>query len=222
MTLYARNDLQLVAIPPSSGGCGHSHSRPVRDGAPDKVFELNCPPCEAYLKGERKPRILRTTPGNPEIGLSPKQERIADADPMWSSTPENIPLTPDEQSSNATRTKRARDQIELIKARAALKDAGINVPFETMWLMEKELPSAFIKGITVCPAGHDNNAGVKFCGECGISMTAQKEIEAVPDDIPLDRLHPATLRKKCRDCGLPDKGTKSQMIARLEAARMRT
>ena len=214
MTLYARSDLMSVSIPVASGGCGAVHIRPVRNGAPDRVFQLSCGPCESYLKGERKQRILKTTPGNPEIGIAAKQDRVADADPMWSSTPESVPLTPDEQTVNATRTKRARDQIELIKARAALKEAGIEVPFETMWLMERELPSAFIQGQTVCPLGHDNAAGNAFCGQCGISMNVQQQ-QIEPAEIPLDMLHIATLRKKCREQGLSDKGKKEELISRL-------
>lgn len=216
--LYARSDVMSVSIPVVSGGCGANHTRPVYNGAPAREFGLNCGPCESYLKGARKPRILKTTPGNKEAGVAAKQDRVADADPMWSSTPESVPLTPDEVSVNVTRTKRARDQIELIKARAALKEAGIEVPFETMWLMERELPSAFIQGSTVCPNQHDNTAGAKFCSTCGISMDSQREITASPEDIPLDMLHIATLKKKCREKNLSDKGKKEDLIARLTVA----
>ena len=34
----------------------------------------------------------------------------------------------------------------------------------------------------------------------------------------LGRLHPQTLRKRCRDAGLPDKGSKDALIGRLQAA----
>ena len=213
MTLYARNDLQLVSIPSSSGGCGNSHSRPVRNGAPDKTFRLDCPPCESYLRGDRKAKILKTTPGDPKLQIPAKQERVADCDPHWSSTPESVPLTPDELKTNSTRTERATSQIQMIQALAALRSAGVDVPFETQWLMDRELPSQLIKGTTLCPTGHDNAAGVKFCGECGLSMTPRNEIEA--PEIPLDMLHIATLKRKCREQGLSDKGKKEELIARL-------
>jgi hypothetical protein len=226
MALYARSDLMSVSIPAKSGGCGASHSRPVHAGAPAKEWELNCPDCEAYLKGDRKPKILKTTPGDPKLGIPAQQERVADGDPHWSSTPESAPLTPDEKRTNSVRTERATSQIQMIQALAALRAAGTDIPFETAWLMEKELPSSFVRGTTVCPNGHDNFAGAKFCSECAISMTKQKEIEPPPEEevaeIPLDKLHVATLRKMCREHGLNDKGGKSEMIDRLEAARART
>lgn len=225
MTLYARSDLMSVSIPPMSGGCGESHSRPVIKGAPSKTWGLTCPQCEGYLKGSRKPHILRTTPGDPKLGIPSKQERVADADPHWSSTPESIPLTPDELSTNSVRTERATHQIQMIQALAALRAAGTDIPFETEWLMSRELPSAFIKGVTVCPAGHDNAAGAKFCSDCGKGMTLKKEIGTVPaataedeaPQIPLEDLHVATLKKMCRGRNLPDNGSKKQLIERLAA-----
>jgi hypothetical protein len=220
--LYARSDLMSVGIPVTSGGCGTQHSRPVRNGVPEREWGLDCPPCESYLKGDRKPKILKTTPGDPKLNIPAKQERVADCDPHWSSTPDSVPLTPDELRVNATRTERATNQIQMIQALAALRAAGVEVPFETQWLMERELPSKLIKGTTLCPIGHDNLAGAKFCAECGISMAPQAEIEPPEEpEIPLDRLHVATLRKMCRTARVSDKGGKTEIIERLEAARQR-
>jgi hypothetical protein len=94
--------------------------------------------------------------------------------------------------------------------------------------MERELPSHFIRGTTLCPIGHDNTAGARFCAECGISMTERKQIGEViqlddpapaviitESSIPLQDLHVATLKKMCRGKGLPDKGSKAQLIERL-------
>jgi len=112
----------------------------------------------------------------------------------------------------------------MIQALAALRAAGTEIPFETAWLMERELPSAFVKGKMVCANGHDNIAGAKFCSECAVAMNAQKEIGTAPaviiaedDDpqIPLESLHVATLKKMCRGKGLSDKGTKQELIGRL-------
>lgn len=225
MALYARSDLMSVSIPASSGGCGGSHSRPVHKGAPAREWQLDCPTCESYLKGDRKRKILKTTPGDPKLGIPAKQERVADKDPHWSSTSESIPLTPDEQQTNSTRTERANHQIQMIQALAALRAAGTDIPFETAWLMERELPSSFVKGTVLCPNGHENTAGGKFCSECKISMTEQKEIDPPEEEIteiPLDKLHVATLRKKCKERGLSDKGGKTEMIERLEAMLQKT
>jgi hypothetical protein len=227
MSLYARSDLMSISIPSTSGGCGAGHSRPVTHGSPAKTWKLDCPDCEAYLKGVRKPRILRTTPGDPKMGIPAKQERVADCDPHWSSTPESVPLTPDETSVNAVRTERGSMQLQMLQALAAVRATGVNVPPEAMWLLDRDLPAGVLHGTMLCPSGHDNAAGVKFCGECGVSMSKQKEITGdFPSDfnepeVPLDMLHVATIRKMCRKEKLPDKGTKDEMIRRLSAARER-
>lgn len=219
MTLYARSDVMSVSISRDSGGCGTSHSRPVKDGAPARDWGLDCPDCEAHLKGSRKPRILKNTPGDPKNNIPSRQERVADCDPHWSSTPESVPLTPDEQLANTTRTTRARDQIELIKARAALKEAGIEVPFETMWLMERELPGAFVRDAVKsaeCRDGHENIASARFCAECGVSMEAGPEKELQPE-ADIHKLGIASLRKLCKERNLPDGGGKNELIERLSA-----
>src|SRR5580698_6953669 len=65
MTLYARSDLMSVSVPVASGGCGGTHSRPVRDGAPARDFRLDCPGCETFLKGGGR-TVLTTVPGDKE------------------------------------------------------------------------------------------------------------------------------------------------------------
>jgi SAP domain len=214
MTLYARNDMCSTGIPVSSGGCGNTHSRPVINGAPVKVWALDCLPCESFLSGAGKPKILKFTPGDAKAGIPARQEHVADMDPRWSSSPDAIPLTPDEQLRNATRTERGAQQLQMIQALNALRTSGIDVPAEALWLLEKELPAGVLKGTILCPRGHDNPGGVKFCGECAAPMDGREGIPAA--GIPLVSLHVNTLRKKCRDQGLPDKGTKAQLIERLE------
>ena len=223
--LYARSDVMSVNIAAESGGCGRpgGHSRPVVNGAPAKVFKLDCGPCESYLRGDRKPKILKYHL-DPTTGQAVRQERVLDGDSMWASTPDTIPLTPDEQRTNKTRTERGRMQIEMLQALAAIRATGINVPAEALYLLESELPEGVLKGTVLCANNHDNSAGVKFCSECGISMAARGAIgsgqEDPPDgpEIDLGRLHPQTLRKMCRDRELPDKGSKDVLIGRLQAA----
>jgi len=192
----------------------------VIKGAPVKVFRLDCEPCESYLRGDRKPKILKYQIDK-NTGQSIRQERVPDADSMWSSTPDTIPLTPDEERVNSTRQERGRMQIEMIQALAAMRATGIQVPPEAMWLLEREIPEGVLRGTVVCAQGHDNAAGAKFCAECGMSMAARGAI-APPEDEPavvdLGRLHVQSLRKMCRDSGLPDKGSKEQLVGRLQAA----
>ena len=220
---YARSDVTGIAIPVESGGCGNFHGRPVIKGAPVKVWGLDCPPCEAYLAGDRRPKILK-------YDLDPKtrtvigQSRVADSDPRWSSTPDTLPLTPDEERTNSVRSERGAQQIQMIQALAALRATGIEVPPEALWLLERELPAGVLKGTVVCADGHDNQAGTKFCGQCGISMAAKGAISPAPEAPPgepvadLGRLHPQTLKKMLRARGLDDTGSKDALIGRLKAA----
>ena len=113
-------------------------------------------------------------------------------------------------------------QIEMLQALAAIRSTGINVPAEALYLLERELPEGVLRGTVVCANGHDAPAGSKYCPECGVSMAARGAIAPPepPDEpeIDLERLHPQTLRKMCRDAGVPDKGSKDVLIGRLQAA----
>jgi hypothetical protein len=220
---YARSDVMSVNIPSASGGCGRpgGHSRPVIKGAPVKVWKLECPQCEAVLSGSGKPRILKYQIDS-KTGQSVRQERILDADDRWGTTPDTIPLTPDEERTNTTRTERGRMQIEMIQALAAIRATGLQIPAEAMFLLEREIPEGVLRGTILCANGHDSPAGLKFCGECGISMAARGAIAPPEPDEPavvdLGRIHPQTLKKMCREKGLPDKGSKDDLIGRLQAA----
>jgi hypothetical protein len=144
---------------------------------------------------------------------------------MWSSTPDTVPLTPDEERTNAVRSERGRMQIEMLQALAALRSTGVEVPPEAMWLLERELPAGVLRGTVVCADGHDVPAGNKFCPECGISMAARGALTPGSDNgdepsepaVDLARLHPQTLKKLCRERALPDTGSKDELIARLAA-----
>ena len=216
--MYGRSDVMSLSL--GEHGCGATHSRPVTHGAPAKDFRLDCPPCEAHLKGDRKPKKL-VYETDKRTGQTIRQARVADSDPLWSSTPD-VPQTPDEERVNAVRSERGSQQIQMIQALAALRATGIQVPDEAMWLLERELPSGILKGTVLCANGHDNQAGVKFCGECGVGMNVKAATAAIaaPDEpavVDLARLHVATLRKRCRDAGLSDKGSRDALIQRLAA-----
>ena len=221
MTLYARSDVMSIAIPAAHGGCGSSHSRPVVKGAPAKTWGLDCPPCEANLRGDGRPRkIVYET--DAKTGQPVRQQRVPDSSPMWSSTPDTVPLTPDEERTNAVRSERGRIQIDMLQALAALRSTGIDVPPEAMWLLERELPAGVLQGTVVCANSHDVPAGSAFCPQCGVTMAARGALGSGSEDeepaVDLTRLHPQTLRKMCRDRKLPDKGSKDVLIGRLQAA----
>ena len=113
-------------------------------------------------------------------------------------------------------------QIEMIQALAAMRSTGIQVPPEAMWLLEREIPEGVLKGTVVCANGHDNPAGAKFCMECRVSMATRGAIASPepeePAAVDLGRLHPQTLKKMCREAGKSDKGSKDELVGRLQAA----
>jgi hypothetical protein len=92
MSLYARSDVMSVAVPPDAGGCGVTHSRPVHQGAPVRLWELKCPACEVFL---------RDTDLAHDINKPDKHSpRNANMPPHvvgnWADAATKIPLTPDE------------------------------------------------------------------------------------------------------------------------------
>lgn len=231
MSLYARSDLMSVSIPETSGGCGATHMRQVTRGAPAKIWKLDCVPCEKYLRGDAKPKVIKVIPGDKDQGIPSRMEHVADSDPHWSTTPEGIPATPDEQHINKIRADRGSQQLQQLSALAALQQAGLKIPDEAFWLLSQNFDQRIIKGTTICSNGHDNPAGVKFCNECGLPMATnvqdllqqalpkgeeeRKEQEENPVPLPLSTLHIATLKKMARSRGLSDKGSKPQLIERL-------
>jgi len=222
LSLYARSDLMSVSIPETSGGCGATHMRPVTRGAPAKVWKLDCSPCEGYLRGDGKRKIIKVIPGDKDAGIPSRMEHVIDSHPQWSSTPEGIPPTPDEQHVNRIRTERGQQQLQQLQALAALREAGLAIPDEAMWLLEQNFDHRVIKGSVICNNGHDNVSGAKFCFECGVPMATRGpvgEIEPGDEETPLDifKLDFKSLQKMCKEKGLSAKGTADVLRQRLSA-----
>jgi len=198
----------------------------VLKGAPVKVWELTCEPCEAYLSGARKPKVLRYDI-DPKTRTVTGQSRVADSDPMWSSTADTVPLTPDEQKTHHLKIERGEQQLRALESVATLIKAGIDFrdrPDILFFLRQHQLPEDIIQGTVVCLNGHDCVAGTKFCPECGVAMAARGALPPAGDGagdadlIDLEMLHPQSLKKLLRQRGLSDRGSKDQMIQRLRQA----
>lgn len=225
MTIYARSDLDAIAVPTGSGGCGITHSRPVNKGARVKVWQLDCLPCESYLRGDAKPKVIKVIPGDKEQGIPSRMEHVVDADPHWSSTPEGVPLTPDEQHVHKIRSERGRQDLDMLQAIASLRGSGINLGdyHEAMWLLEQRFDKRILQGSMLCAEGHSNPAGSKFCSDCGIAMNALAAISVPGDDdedvaepfIDVHKLDFKSLQKLCKEKGLSARGTADQLRQRL-------
>jgi hypothetical protein len=219
MTMYARSDYQTEGPVP---GCGETHQRPLdpRTGQPVALWALDCPVHEARFKGSRRgvvtSPISKSKPGPLTYGM-------IDAHPGWASTPESVPMTPDEERTDARFRESAQAQINAMNALGTALSNGLQIPAEMMYLLRKQLPAEMlVTGTVLCAEGHDNAAGAKFCAECGMSMAVKAAI-GTGDPGPrlpaadLTALPVQSLRKRCRQAGLPDAGSKADLLARLAA-----
>lgn len=232
MSLYARSDLMSVSIPTTSGGCGKTHTRPVTKGVTAKMWQLDCPSCEGYLRGDGKPKLIKNIPPDKERGIPGRMEHVPDSHPHWSTTPEGIPLTPDEQHIYKLRSEQGKQQLEMLQAYAQLsKVEGLNLKdfAEAKWMLDQTidpLRQKTIKGSVLCPQNHENQAPAKFCAECGISMGGQREIESPQEEelpegkepfIDIYKLDFRALQKMCKEKGVNAKGTTDELRQRLAA-----
>lgn len=207
MTLYARSDLCSVATSRAHGGCGERHDRPVEDGAPIKLWALDCPQCETHLK----------------------------TDVHWSGTISEIAETHDEKIVREDQEKRG--QRELASATGnALEKLGslpeILAQFVAIMAangMANTMPIAAAKGAaTRCHNGHDNDGTPKFCGECGEKIAYGRIVNATveppksalsvgADDIAkmmaeFQDMNHNQLREKAKELGVPTTRSKADQL----------
>ncbi len=236
MPLYARSDLAYVIVPTTSGGCGNPHRRPVEQGAPAKVWQMDCHACADLLRHE----------------------------PTWSTTLSEIPETYDEKLAREDFDKRGARDKDQVLAMALAKLAGVELPESLLRPITGNMPKAIammecpawhpgkpgskfcatcgvamhqpVNALTaapvLCAEGHENAATAKFCAECGIHMSLSLKAPQAQDAhlTPGGEPEPAAGRKvrlrdmrledlqaKARDAGLDDGGTRVELIDRLRA-----
>ena len=135
MVLYAANDRMAVSVSPGAhGGCGASHSRPVRDGAPVFPWVLDCPGCEDFLRH----------------------------DSGWAVTAAEIPETYDETKQREDFDKRGAKDKDAILTLALARLAGIGsdeLP-ESLTRMISGVP-AHVPAELECPNGHGQPGGAQ-------------------------------------------------------------
>jgi len=199
MTVYARSDLVHVFVSDAHGGCGASHSRPVENGAPVKLWSLAGCSCEDHLRH----------------------------DSHWSTTIPEIPETYDENKAREDFEKRGALDERRLMALALARMTGLDLP-ETMLAAigggKSMVPGP--KADLLCPSGHANFPGQDFCGKCGTPLHGPDPAHAL--EAPqngggngtsgdgLMGLHHMQLAKMCREAGLDDTGGKADMVARLQ------
>lgn len=112
MTLIARSDVMSATVPVASGGCGKTHSRPVHNGKPDKVFKIECDGCETYLKQD----IIRS--GMKKMRTGSDRELKDRYLGLWGWNDDTVPETFDEE-----REREHNEQVTTAAAANANKDA---------------------------------------------------------------------------------------------------
>lgn len=167
MAVYARQDLASVTVSAAHGGCGQVHTRPAPGGNPVAVWKLDCPACEVHLKH----------------------------DGLWASTVSEIPETPDAKLQREDWEKRGIKDRDNVLALALGRLAGVEMP-ETLRMPELAQHATAIAGKLVCEAGHDCDAGSKFCPECGAAVRRTVPVAACPQGHQV-----AAGSKFCPECG---------------------
>jgi hypothetical protein len=224
-TLYPASDYMSLG---ATAGCAEAHRRPIdpRTGLPVHPWAVECAAHEAFFMGYNRPKVLKYLI-DPTTGKAGSQQRVLDSHPGFSTNPDTIPLTYDEQLTDKRFRETAQAQIDMMNALGTAVGNGLQIPREMMHFLKKGLPSETLRSLEAtapCLNGHDNPARNKHCSECGISMAARGSIGPGLEDPPgepeidLERLHVQSLRKRCRDAGLADKGSKEALIGRLQAA----
>ena len=117
MTLYARADVISVCVPVASGGCGTTHIRPVRNGAPAQQFKLDCPGCENFLRADiARTGNKRVRTVNADNGMRLAERFLG----LWGATPDTIPEAPDQEqhrewAEQETATSNASSQTDAMR-----------------------------------------------------------------------------------------------------------
>jgi ribosomal protein L24E len=169
MTAYSSSDVQSISIPPSAGGCGEVHRR---DDA--RVFRLECGKCSAVVLGLGRPKVCRWTK---ERGY---QYRQLDPMPGWASAVQDIPLTFDEQLERERMKTTGQSELERLQAMAMAVQLGIPVPQALASALGgvRALEELKAEPQVICPDGHSNRPGARFCDLCGGSMHAPRAAES--------------------------------------------
>lgn len=151
MSMHARSDVSAVTISPAIGGCGELHSRPVHQGAPIKLWTLECEPCESQLIN----------------------------DSHWSRTISGIPETPDEKAYREDQETKGRldQQNQTAEALAKLGSLGdLPAAIAQLATMFSNPDHRRQDGQACTSCGSRGVMGSKFCGECG-KPTAETQAE---------------------------------------------
>lgn len=196
MTVHARSDLAAVTITPDHGGCGATHSRPVVEGAPAKLWSLTCHGgCEDVLR----------------------------KDAHWSATISGVPETPDEKAYREDQELKGKQdqQNQTAEALSRLATLG-DLPSAIAKLAEMFSGEPKREATHTTPCAECSlplTERDKFCPECGHKAATEVKI-GLPASINLTDLNVQQLKELATERGISVKGnlSKNTLIDRLQAA----
>jgi hypothetical protein len=170
MTAYSASDHESVCISPAQGGCGETHSR---NGA--RIFAVDCPKCQGVILGHTRAKVCKWTK---ERGY---QYHQLDPWPGWASSITDIPLTYDELLERERMKQDGKTEMERLSAAAMAYQLGIPIPQALQASLGGVRAFDDLKGEpqVICPEGHSNRPGARFCDLCGASMKVTAAIGPV-------------------------------------------
>jgi hypothetical protein len=167
MAAYSSSDIQSISISVAHGGCGETHSR---NGA--RIFKVDCEKCSAVLLGHTRPKVCRWSK---ERGY---QHGQLDGWSGWAAAVQDIPLTYDEQLERERMKATGQTELERLQAMSMAATLGIAVPQALAASLGGVQALEDMRAQVLCPDGHANRPGARFCDLCGLSMQVAAELEA--------------------------------------------
>jgi hypothetical protein len=148
MTMFAPSDISEINVSTAHGGCGQRHARGTDEtGQPVQPWGITCPSCETFLASEGR----------------------------FSKTVDGIKETFDETlAREAWETKGIKDRDALL-AVAMARMAGVSqsqIPPTVQRMISGLQPHIPVAGEMICPKGHTNVPGGRYCSACGAQMSA--------------------------------------------------
>ena len=198
MTLYARSDVMSVALSKDHGGCGATHMRSVTQGAPAKVWALDCVLCEDHLR----------------------------SDPHWAIDALEIPETPDETRVREKAEERGEHAQKANLERAVASLATTAEGFQQLLLMmfasNPDMAANMTKMMGALAAG-GNSTVIQQAADASVQDVPTEvndrrtELGLKPFDFgsDLNTLKISELRALAKSRGLDSTGDRVQLLKRL-------
>jgi hypothetical protein len=111
--------------------------------------------------------------GYPEFTCHEGCEDFARNDPQHATMPAKVPDDYDEKITREDLEQRSNKRQDLVMAMAAARAVGMNAEADMLALQAGiPLSTAYLS----CPSGHQNAATMKYCGVCGVPISAEARV----------------------------------------------